>query len=161
MAKNCEDSLDFSKSEEIQPIIKQLEDFSGKKDFNDDDSGQVMKQQDDIVTHRNPKGTDNKESKDGNLPKVNRRSGQVIQDSQKLGSISCKEEDMEKEWIFLDIVPDVMKCKICSGVLESPQLLSCCGTNICKKCMNRHLQRLAMLANQRPSCPFCRSSYRI
>ena len=65
---------------------------------------------------------------------------------------------MNGQWTFLDTVPDFMTCKICSGVFESPQLLSCCGTNVCKKCMDRHLQRLATLADKQPSCPFCRST---
>jgi hypothetical protein len=49
---------------------------------------------------------------------------------------SCKdvESEIEGQWVFLDTVPDFMKCRICNCVFESPQLLSCCGTNICKKC---------------------------
>ena len=62
------------------------------------------------------------------------------------------------QWVFLDTVHEFMKCRICSGVFESPQLLSCCGMNICKKCMAHYLQRLETLADQQPSCPFCRST---
>ena len=73
---------------------------------------------------------------------------------------SCRdlESELDGQWIFLDTVHEFMKCRICSGVFESPQLLSCCGKNICKDCIARYLQRLATLADQKPSCPFCRST---
>ena len=152
-------SSDSSKSEEDEPIINQPEDFPEKKKFNTDAPGQKnFEQQDDINTYRNPtktEDTDDKKSKDDNHPEQNQ--GHSGQNAQKLGSTSSKEEDMEKEWIFLDFVPNSMKCKICYHILESPQLISCCYTNICKKCMARHLQRCALL-NQQPSCPFCRST---
>ena len=72
---------------------------------------------------------------------------------------SCRalELELDGQWVFLDIVHEFMKCRICRGVFESPQLLSCCGTNICKNCIARHLQQRTTLADQQPSCPFCRS----
>ena len=155
-------SSDFLKSEEVEPIVNQLEDFPEKKKFNTDAPGQkIVKKQDDIDAHRNPTKTedaDDKKSKDDNIPEQNQPSpGQVNQNAQKLGSTSGKEEDVEKEWVFLDTVPDFMNCRICGGVFKLPQLLSCCGTKICKKCMARHLQRRAIV-NQQPSCPFCLST---
>ena len=45
---------------------------------------------------------------------------------------NCRALELELggQWVFLDSVHEFMKCRICSGVFESPQLLSCCGTNI-------------------------------
>ena len=114
-------SSDSSKSEEVEPIINQPEDFPEKKKFNTDAPGQkIFEQQDDIDTYRNPTKTedaDDKKSKDDNPPEQNQAcSGQ---NAQKLGSTSSKEEDMEKEWIFLDNVPDVMTGSVKSAPVYS------------------------------------------
>ena len=63
---------------------------------------------------------------------------------------------LETDWVFLEDVRDYMKCDICCNVYEAPQLLTCCGRSICKKCIEHHLQRAAVLADKKPSCPFCR-----
>ena len=64
----------------------------------------------------------------------------------------------EEEWMFLEDVPDYMKCNIiCCNVFMSPQLLTCCGRSICLRCIESHLRRVAVLADQRLSCPVCRS----
>ena len=163
------DLLLHIKSEEKaleKPTKRKLEEISGKNsNFNAGGPGSIpeaelntlesnvgnnsslVKGADDLS---NPKNTNN-------IPQ-----GPTDQNPPKSASIasntSCKEAETDSQWIILDTVPDFMKYKICSSVFESPQLLSCCGTNICKKCMDRHLQRLATLADQQPLCPFCRST---
>ena len=100
----------------------------------------------DIITSK-PKGFNTKQAGQNRPPSSN-------------ATTSCRDLELELggQWVFLDTVHEFMKCRICSGVFQSPQLLSCCGTNICKKCMVRYLQRLKTLADQKPSCPFCRST---
>ena len=72
--------------------------------------------------------------------------------------VSTREDNLQKEWTFLEDVPDYMKCNIiCCNVFVSPQLLTCCGRSICLRCIESHLQRVAALKNQKPSCPVCRS----
>ena len=77
-------------------------------------------------------------------------------------SIECQSPDknntdLKTNWVFLEDVPDFMKCNlICCNVYEEPQLLTCCGRSVCKKCIERHIQRTAVLANQKPFCPVCR-----
>ena len=61
-----------------------------------------------------------------------------------------------EQWTFLEKIPEIMMCKICCNIFESPRLLTCCSTGICKRCIERHLQTSARLANQKPTCPFCR-----
>lgn len=70
-----------------------------------------------------------------------------------------EDQDLEMnngEWTFLDKIPDIMECRICYSVFESPQLLTCCCRSICKKCIESHFQRTAQLADQKQTCPFCR-----
>ena len=72
--------------------------------------------------------------------------------------VSDQDENFQEEWTFLEDVPDYMKCNIiCCNVFVSPQLLTCCGRSICLRCIENHLRRVAVLADQRPSCPVCRS----
>ena len=66
-------------------------------------------------------------------------------------------EDSKINWVFVEEVPGYMKCTIvCCDIFEAPQMLVCCGRNICKKCIDRYLQRIAALTDQKPSCPHCR-----
>ena len=66
-------------------------------------------------------------------------------------------EDSKINWIFLKEVPEYMKCNVvCCNIFEEPQLLSCCGRNICKKCIESHIRRVSSLRDQKPSCPYCR-----
>jgi hypothetical protein len=59
-------------------------------------------------------------------------------------------------WGFVEEVPSYMKCDlVCCDIFESPQMLVCCGRNVCKKCVERYLERIAAL-DQKPSCPHCR-----
>ena len=99
-----------------------------------------------------------KKSKQGNLLEEDRHGSERQENPHKVQNAISKGKETGSQWTFLDTVPNFMKCKICCDVFESPQLLSCCGTNVCKKCMESHLQRLAILADQQPSCPFCRST---
>ena len=65
--------------------------------------------------------------------------------------------DQETDWVYLEDVPDYMKCTIiCCNVFEAPQLLTCCGRSICKQCIEFHIQRTAVLADQKQFCPLCR-----
>ena len=74
-----------------------------------------------------------------------------------LGPLPDSENDSQIDWVYLEDVPDYMKCNIiCCNVFVSPQLLTCCGRSICKKCIECHLQSAAVLAGQKPSCPVCR-----
>ena len=170
MSTHKKDSLADLLVAESKETAKLLEKIPSKKDFNTDHNGPGSTPINAEPTHESsivnvgekgsPNETDNhishpKKSKDTNNT---HQDGLANQPEPKSRNISCKESETDDQWIFLDTVPDFMKCKICSSVFESPQLLSCCGTNICKKCMDRHLQRLAMLADQQPSCPFCRST---
>ena len=67
------------------------------------------------------------------------------------------DDDTQLDWVYLEEVPDYMKCNIiCCSVFVAPQLLTCCGRSICKKCIESHLQRVAVLVDQKPSCPVCR-----
>ena len=47
-------------------------------------------------------------------------------------------------------------CKICMGVLIEPQLITCCGECICKRCIDSHLQRVYAMTDKKKCCPFCR-----
>ena len=68
------------------------------------------------------------------------------------------DEDYQEEWVFLEEVPDYMKCNIiCCNIFVAPQLLTCCGRSVCLRCIESHLRRVAVLADQKPSCPMCRS----
>ena len=62
------------------------------------------------------------------------------------------------DWVFLEEVPEYMKCNIiCCNIFMAPQLLSCCGMNVCKRCIESYLQRAALLETEHnPSCPHCR-----
>ena len=161
MSNNCED-LNSSKSEETaleidHELTKQLDEIPGKKDFNTNGPGSSLPIPSKALGDRRPnksKDTDNPEHR---VP--TEQAGQNPPHSSNT-TASCKdlEPGIDDQWVFLDTVPDFMTCRICSGVFESPQLLSCCGTNICKKCMDRHLQQIATLADKQPSCPFCRST---
>ena len=170
MSTHKKDSLADPLVAESKETAKLLEKIPSKKDFNTDHNGPgstpinaeptLESNNVNVAEKGSPNETDNhsshpKKSKDTNNT---RQDGLANQAEPKSSSTSRKESETDGQWIFLDTVPDFMKCKICSSVFESPQLLSCCGTNICKKCMDRHLQRLATLADQQPSCPFCRST---
>ena len=63
------------------------------------------------------------------------------------GEIVLAESEIDdaEQWTFLDSVPEIMECRICYNVFESPQLLTCCSSNICKKCIENHLQRETLL----------------
>ena len=66
-------------------------------------------------------------------------------------------KDSKIDWIFLKEVPEFMKCNvICCNIFVEPQLLSCCGRNICKICIESHIQRVSSLRDQKPTCPYCR-----
>ena len=67
-------------------------------------------------------------------------------------------KEPEINWKFVEEIPSYMKCDIvCCGIFESPQMLVCCGRNICKKCIERYLKRIAAFsADQKPTCPHCR-----
>ena len=72
--------------------------------------------------------------------------------------VSEHDDNFQEEWVFLEDVPEYMKCNIiCCNVFVSPQLLTCCGRSICLQCIESHLRRVAVLSDQRPSCPVCRS----
>ena len=142
MSNNCEDP-DSSKSEETALEIdneptKQLEEIPGKNHFNIDGPGSTLlsKSLDDRHPNKSEDTGDNREHR---VP--TEQAGQNPPCSNNT-TASCKDLELgiDDQWVFLDTVPDFMTCKICSGVFESPQLLSCCGTNICKKCMDHHLQ---------------------
>ena len=157
---------------ESKETAKLLEKIPSKKDFNTDHNfpgststnAEPTLESNKLNVNIGEKGSPNETDNHSSHPKKSKDTNNTHQDGlanqaePKSSSTSCKESETDDQWIFLDTVPDFMKCKICSSVFESPQLLSCCGTNICKKCMDRHLQRLAMLADQPPSCPFCRST---
>ena len=65
-------------------------------------------------------------------------------------------EDSKINWSFLREVPEYMKCNVCFSIFVEPQLLSCCGRNICKQCIENHIQRVSSQTDQKPSCPYCR-----
>ena len=65
-------------------------------------------------------------------------------------------EDSKINWSFVREVPDYMKCNVCFNIFVEPQLLSCCGRNICKHCIENHIQRVSSQTDQKPSCPYCR-----
>ena len=154
------DLLLHVKSEEKtleKPTKRQLEEISGKNsNFNTGGPGSIPEAELNTLAGNigdNRSSSLTKEADGLSDPKDTNNIPQAP-----TGQASCKEAETDSQWIFLDTVPDFMKCKICSSIFESPQLLSCCGINICKKCMDQYLQRLAMLADQQPSCPFCRST---
>ena len=64
----------------------------------------------------------------------------------------------QSDWVFIEEVPEYMKCNIiCCNIFVAPQLLSCCGMNVCKRCIESYLQRGALLETvHNPSCPHCR-----
>ena len=167
--------IDKMSNHDDKPIIKPLKDIpeAGKNRFNSE-KGPGSRPEQELTENNggeNQRNSDTNEtggsainkSKDimGNDHEGNPVTGRARanQNPPKGSNTSGKESETDAgQWIFLDSVPDFMKCKICSNVFESPQLLSCCGTNICKKCMERHVQQIAELADQKPSCPFCRST---
>ena len=167
--------IDKMSNHDDKPIIKPLKEIpvAGKNRYNSE-KGPGSRPEQELTENNggeNQRNSDTNEtggsainkSKDimGNDREGNPVTGQARanQNPPKGSNTSGKESETDAgQWIFLDSVPDFMKCKICSNVFESPQLLSCCGTNICKKCMERHVQRIAELADQKPSCPFCRST---
>jgi hypothetical protein len=69
---------------------------------------------------------------------------------------ASEHEDSKVNWSFLKEVPDYMKCNVCFNIFVDPQLLSCCGRNICKSCIENHVRRVSSLRDQIPSCPYCR-----
>ena len=75
------------------------------------------------------------------------------------GDVDC-EQIQQSDWVFVDQeeVPEYMKCNIiCCNVFAAPQLLTCCGKNVCKRCIESHVQRAALSETERkPSCPHCR-----
>ena len=62
------------------------------------------------------------------------------------------------DWVFIEEMPEYMKCNIiCCNIFVAPQLLSCCGMNVCQRCIESYLQRAALLETEhKPSCPHCR-----
>ena len=158
-----------SKETALEKPLKLREEISDKKQFNTNGPGSRFNEEPILESTVGVKDSPNTTNDCSRHPKKSKNTDNASQDGHsarrirnqnepKPSDTSRKESETDGQWIFLDTVPDFMKCKICSSVFESPQLLSCCGTNICKKCMDRHLQRLAMLADQQPSCPFCRST---
>ena len=68
------------------------------------------------------------------------------------------EQIQRSDWLFIEEVPEYMKCNIiCCSIFVAPQLLSCCGMNVCKRCIESYLQRAALLETKhKPFCPHCR-----
>ena len=59
------------------------------------------------------------------------------------------------DWVYLEEAPEYMKCSIiCCNVFIAPQLLTCCGKNVCKRCIDSYVQRVGL--RHKPSCPHCR-----
>ena len=166
-SKNSRENSDSSRSGETameKGPTKKLEENPKKERFNDYVIPLSTKTLDDIDRHP-PTKSEPQNVTSSNIFNPEQKIftlKQAGQNAPHSGNMTAPHKDLEPEsdspWIFLDTVPDFMKCRICNDVFESPQLLSCCGTNICKMCMDRHLQRLATLADQQPSCPFCRST---
>ena len=84
------------------------------------------------------------------------------------GTTNANDDENEhiqrSDWVFIEEVPEYMKCNIiCCNIFVAPQLLTCCGKNICKGCIESHFQRATVFeANQKPSCPHCRKKeYRV
>ena len=64
--------------------------------------------------------------------------------------------EIDRQWVFLQNVPDIMQCNICCNVFESPQLLTCCSRSICKTCIEKYFRRAEALVDKNRACPFCR-----
>ena len=48
-----------------------------------------------------------------------------------------------------------MKCSIiCCNIFTAPHLLTCCGKNVCKRCIDSYIQSVGI--EHKPSCPHCR-----
>ena len=86
-----------------------------------------------------------------------KKKGADITDEGEEQALNETDEDSNINWTFLREVPEYMKCNIiCCNIFVEPQLLSCCGKNICKKCIECHIRRISVLTGQKPSCPYCR-----
>lgn len=82
-------------------------------------------------------------------------------DNLNVNTVSDEEDSAnQSNWVFVnqEEVPEYMKCNIiCCNVFAAPQLLTCCGKNVCKRCIDSHTQRAALLGSERkPFCPHCR-----
>ena len=99
------------------------------------------------------------ESEDHHTEKNAQTSAQsevCVQKSENVDS----EDSGPMKWTYVEEVPDIMLCKICCDVFESPQFLTCCGMSICKECIEKHIQRAARLAGKKtPLCPFCMEEF--
>ena len=80
------------------------------------------------------------------------------QDVTSIGDANENEQMQQNDWVYREETPEYMKCNIiCCNVFEAPQLLTCCGKNVCKRCIESHIQRAALLERVRkPFCPHCR-----
>ena len=69
-------------------------------------------------------------------------------------------DEKNRDWQFVEdhSLNEILLCKICLDVLMSPHLITCCGQCVCKKCIDRHMQRQAVIQkDNKPCCPFCRN----
>jgi hypothetical protein len=61
------------------------------------------------------------------------------------------------DWVYIEEAPEYMKCSIIyCNVFAAPQLLTCCGKNVCKRCIDSYIQSQRTGTEHKPSCPHCR-----
>ena len=65
------------------------------------------------------------------------------------------------DWQFVEdhTQNEILSCIICLDVLVSPHQITCCGEYVCKKCIDSHLQREAVVRkDKKPRCFNCRKT---
>ena len=62
-----------------------------------------------------------------------------------------EKEKVRKAYDLVKPAPDKYNCMICSGLLERPVLMSCCGQHFCESCLKK------WYAEQGKKCPHCRN----
>ena len=116
-------------------------------------------QQENKLKTESKKKVESDEDSNSDEPKI---SSDVQQEATATPGDVDNEQIHQSDWVFVDQeeVPEYMKCNIiCCNVFVAPQLLTCCGKNVCKRCIDSHVQRAAHSETERmckPSCPHCR-----
>ena len=70
-------------------------------------------------------------------------------------------DEENRDWQFMEdhSLKEILLCKICLDVLMSPYLITCCGQCVCRKCIDCHMQREAVIQkDKKPRCPFCQQT---
>ena len=70
----------------------------------------------------------------------------------KISRCRVEKEIVRKTYDLVKPAPDKYNCMICSGLLERPVLMSCCGQHFCESCLKK------WYAEQGNKCPHCRNT---